>query len=132
MGLFGSVRALQRQARELERSSGAGGGIGRLRTAMDDATRLLEHQAASYAIANDGRPGEATILAVRDTGTRVNGNAVLQFDVNLVVPDEEPATVTTTAVVPPLALAHAVPGARLAVRVGQPGAPLFIERFGPA
>ncbi len=64
-----------------------------------------------------GRPGAATILAARRTGTFVNGNPQLELDLEVRVAGLEPYRVTHRHVVATPALASFAAGAGLPVRV---------------
>jgi hypothetical protein len=64
-----------------------------------------------------GRPGAATVTALRETGVLVGGDPEVELDLDVAVPGVPVYPVTHRQVVPRAALAAFAPGATLPVRV---------------
>ena len=71
---------------------------------------------AQYLMAA-GQPGQATISAIRQTGTTVNYNPECDLDLQVSVNGSAPYPVTHRQVVAQIAVANFQPGATVSVRV---------------
>jgi hypothetical protein len=63
-----------------------------------------------------GTPGEAKVVSVGQTGTLINNNPVLEFDLEVTLPGMAPYRATTRTTVPIVALPLVMPGARLPIK----------------
>src|SRR3954463_12388684 len=64
-----------------------------------------------------GRPGSATITAVRDTGMTINDSPTVEFDLAVAVDGDAPYAVTPRQTISRLAIPSFQPGATIPVRV---------------
>ena len=62
-----------------------------------------------------GSPAKATVVAIRETGTRVNGNPVVGFDLEVQAEGRPPRRASTRMLVSILAIPRIQPGAVLDV-----------------
>ena len=85
------------------------------------AKRRLGEMAAEHERANRlmavGLVGHATITDVRETGTAVNRNPVVEFDLRVLLDGRDPYRVTHRQVVSRLVVGTFAPGAVVPVRV---------------
>ena len=75
-----------------------------------------EHERARRLMA-EGLVGQATITEVRETGTWVNANPVVEFDLQVALDGRDPYAVTHRQVVSKLVVGTFAPGAVVPVRV---------------
>jgi hypothetical protein len=66
-----------------------------------------------------GTPGSAMILNARDTGTRINSEAMVELDLLVTVGAQPPYPVTLRSIVPIIGQGRLAPGSVVAVRVDQ-------------
>jgi hypothetical protein len=83
--------------------------------------RNLQQQAEAmtppaHLMAN-GRPGSATITAVRDTGLTINDNPTVEFDLAVALDGGAPYDVTHRQTISRIAIPSFQPGATIPVRV---------------
>jgi hypothetical protein len=88
---------------------------------MDSTRRMrgeiaAEHERARRLMA-EGLVGQATITEVRETGTSVNANPVVEFDLQVALDGRDPYGVTHRQVVSKLVVGTFAPGAVVPVRV---------------
>lgn len=72
-----------------------------------------------------GLLGRATVQSVRETGTTIDENPQIEFELLVTVDDREAYSVTHRQAVSPLVLANFQPGASIPVRV-DPADPLRV------
>jgi hypothetical protein len=88
---------------------------------MESTNHLFREIAAEQERARrlmaEGLVGQATITEVRDTGTVVNQNPVVEFDLQVAVDGRDPYPVTHRQVVSKLVVGNFAPGAIVPVRV---------------
>jgi hypothetical protein len=88
---------------------------------MESTNHLFREIAAEQERARrlmaEGLVGQATITEVRDTGTVVNQNPVVEFDLQVAVDGRDPYPVTHRQVVSKLVVGNFAPGAVVPVRV---------------
>jgi len=123
MSLFKDVRNLKKQAKEMvpPEHRGIGGGFRAMRDGIAQANQLMggvaaEAQKAQY-LALQGRVGNARIDAVRDSGTTINENPVVDFDLQVTVDGFAPYTVTHQQTISRLSVAALQPGTTVSVRI---------------
>jgi len=123
MGMFKDVRNLKKQAKEMvpPEHRGIGGGFRAMRDGIAQANQLMggvaaEAQKAQYLMLN-GRAGTARIDGIRDSGTTINENPVVDFDLHVTVDGFSPYTVTHQQTISRLTIASLQPGATVPVRI---------------
>jgi hypothetical protein len=123
MGFFKDVRGIQKQAEEMTppEHRGIRGGFRAMKdlAATGNATLGEMHQQAQDAqrLMQVGRVGQATVMAIRDTGVTVNENPQAELDLQVAVEGTPPYMVTHRQVIARIALAGFQPGASVPVRV---------------
>jgi hypothetical protein len=129
VGFFKSLHRLTKQAEEIDRA--AGPMDQRLDAAMaqlQQAQAFMAQQTASAGAAVDPAAvaGDGQVVAVRDTGARLNMDPALDVDLLVTLPGQPPYPVTTRAVVSLAHLGRVQPGATLPVRVN-PATPQLVH-----
>jgi hypothetical protein len=123
MGLFKDMRALKKQAQSLQPPEyrGMRGGMRAMRDGVARANEMLgtmgEDAARSAYLLANGQPGTATISAIRDTGTTINDNPVVDLDLQVTVGGSAPYVVTHRQMISRLAIPSFQPGATVPVHV---------------
>jgi len=118
VGLFKSVRDLQKQSNEINKNWDVGAQLDDAQKRMADAQEMMAEQTAAANAATTGVDATATIVAVRQGGAMVNFQPMIEVDLT-VVPDGglPPYPVTVKQVIPQVQLAMAQPGASVHVKV---------------
>ena len=118
MGLFKSVRDLQKQSNEINKNWDVGAQLEDAQARMADAQEMMAQQTAAANAATSGVDGTATIVAVRQGGAMVNFQPMIEVDLT-VLPEGglPPYPVTVKQVIPQVQLAQAQPGAAVHVKV---------------
>lgn len=78
---------------------------------------VREERALAQALSASGLSGQATVVALRDTGTSVDGDPRVELDLLLGADGVAPYPVTVRQVVSRLAVARLQPGAKVHVRI---------------
>jgi hypothetical protein len=123
MGFFKDVRDLKKTADVLTppEHKGMMGGFRAMRDGVATANQMVGNLAAeqqkSATLMATGLVGQATIDQVRDTGTTVNENPQVEFDLTVTVPGRDPYTATVTQIISRIAIGSFQPGATVPVRV---------------
>ena len=115
MGMFKSMRDLQKQANEINKNWDVGAQLEDAQSRMADAQELMAQQTAAANAAATGIDATATIVAVRQGPGMVN---LIEVDLT-VLPDGglPPYPVTVKQVIPQVNLVQAQPGAGFHVKV---------------
>jgi hypothetical protein len=117
MGLFKSLRQIEKQAKELGRGhdpvAQMRGGL----ASMQAATSMLAQQNATAHLAHTGLTGSAMITALRDTGTRLNEMPMVELGLLVTVEGRPPYPVSLQCVVPLVGMSKLGHGQQVAVRV---------------
>jgi hypothetical protein len=123
MGFFKDLKQLQDTAREMTppEHRGITGGFRAMKDGVAQANQVLgqmsaDGQKAQYLMAS-GTVGQATITAIRQTGTMVNYNPECDLDLQVTVNGSTPYPVTHRQVIAQVALPSFQPGATVSVRV---------------
>ena len=123
MGFFKDLKQLQDTARDMTppEHRGVTGGFRAMKDGVAQANQMLgqmsaDGQKAQYLMAN-GTIGQATITAIRQTGTMVNYNPECDLDLQVSVNGGAPYPVTHRQVIAQVALPSFQPGATVPVRV---------------
>ena len=132
MGFFRSVRQLNVEAKDVRRDWDPVAQVRRGTQLMQAATAQLAEQNAAAHLAETGMPGTASIVAVRDGGTRINHEPLVELDLLVTLPGRPPYPLTLNTVVPLIGQSRLQPGGVVAVRVdpARPGlaAVMWLER----
>jgi hypothetical protein len=78
---------------------------------------IAAEQERAERLMTEGLVGQATITQVRETGTSVNRNPVVEFDLQVALDGRAPYPVTHRQVVSKLVVGNFAPGAVIPVRV---------------
>jgi hypothetical protein len=131
MGIFKDFKDMASVAygddlKELKRTAGSAP-----KTSMKDSVKLANQamgqaqawqaQAAANPMAaySTGTPGTATVQAVAETGTQINGAPVLEMDMLVTVPGQAPYPVKHSQMVAMVQIPYFQPGASFPVHVDQ-------------
>ena len=126
MGFFKDLRKIKQQAEELTPAEHRGlrGSMRMAKDGMAQASQLMDSfgdfqadQARAQQLAVDGRPGTATIKAIRQTGMVINENPQVELDLEVTVDGGEPYAVTHRQVIAMIAIPQFQPGQTVPVKV---------------
>jgi len=121
MGFLDSYFALTSMADEMSEKSDVAGSLASMQSKLDGLNASMEAQGKQAEAASDPRTqanrvdATATVTAVRGSGAQVNGAAVVELDLLVMLPAGIPLPVSHSTMVPPFSLGSARPGAKLAV-----------------
>jgi hypothetical protein len=117
MGMFRSMRQMQKQANEIRKTWDPGqqmaDGMERMRQAQD----FMAQQTQAANIAATGADATAMITGVTQTGAMVNFQPTLQIDLTVMPDGLPPYPATVTQVVEQVFLGKAVAGASVPIKV---------------
>jgi hypothetical protein len=118
MGVFKSLRDLQKQSDEINKNWDVGAQLEGAQAQMQAAQETMAQQTAAANAAATGVDATATIVAVRQGQGMVNYQPIIEMDLT-VIPDGglPPYPVTVKQVTPQVNLAQAQPGAAVHVKV---------------
>ena len=121
MGMFKDIRNLKKQADEMSEMTGGRPsmreGLKQANEMMGVAKEQLATQQGSSDLARNGLDGQATIKAVRDTGTTMNENPLVEFDLQVQPAHGMPYDVTIQQLTSRLTAAQYTPGTVLPCKV---------------
>jgi hypothetical protein len=123
MGFLKDIRNLQKQAQAMTppEHRGMTGGLRQMREGVAEASAMLGTVQADVVkaqhLATNGRPGSATITAIRDTGITINDNPTVELDLSVSLDGGEPYAVTHRQTISRIAIASFQPGATVPVRI---------------
>jgi hypothetical protein len=117
VGLFKSVRELQKQSNEISKNHDMGAQLEDAQTRMAEAQELMAQQTAAANAATTGVDATATIVAIRQSGGMVNFQPMIEVDLTVLPDGLPPYPVTVKQVIPQVQLAQAQPGAGVHVKV---------------
>jgi hypothetical protein len=128
MGMFKSMRDLQKQSKEINKNWDVGAQLDDAQTRMAAANEMMAQQTAAANIAATGVDATASIIAVRDTGAQVNFQPMCEIDLTVMPDGLPPYPVTVKQVVMQTQLAFVTPGKNVKVKV-DPNSPatVFID-----
>lgn len=123
MGFLKDIRNLQQMTEQMTpvEHRGMMGGYRAMKNGVASASHLLgdlesEHL-RTQQLMSEGRVGRATITAIRDTGTTVNENPQIEFDLRVSVDGGSPYPAQHRQIVSRLVIGSFQPGATVPVRV---------------
>jgi hypothetical protein len=117
MGLFKSVRDLNRQAKDISAGWDVGAQLEDAQARMAAMNQVMADQTAAANLALTGIDATATIAAVRQGAGLVNMQPLIQLDLTVLPEGRPPYPATVSQVVPMSHLALARPGATVRVKV---------------
>lgn len=117
MGVFKSMRDLQKQADEIGNNQDVGAQMKDAQARMAEANQMMAAQTAAANAATSGVDATATIAAVRETGGMVNFQPLIELDLTIMPEGLPPYPVTVKEAVPQVQLAQVKPGASVHVKV---------------
>ncbi|MFI5915337.1 hypothetical protein [Dactylosporangium sp. NPDC051541] len=130
MGFFKDVRKLQQQANEISRTYDPAAQMRAGMAQMQQAQQSLQTQTADLELQRTGTPGAATVLALADTGTRINMVPLVRLTLLVEHGGRPPYPVTTETMLPLHASAQAGVGQRVSVLVDPQRADRVLVRWG--
>jgi hypothetical protein len=118
MGFFKDMRDLNKAGKEITKERG--GSFKMMKDGVAQANQMLQQvqtdQALAERLANEGVDGTATIQQIVATGTTVNMQPEIQFQMTVSV-NGQSSEVTHNQVVPPTIIPQLQPGATVPVKV---------------
>lgn len=117
MGMFRSMRQLQKQANEIQKDWDPGQQMADGMARMREAQAFMAQQTEAANIAATGADATAMIAGVTQTGAMVNFQPTLQIDLTVMPDGLPPYPATVTQVVEQMFLGKAVAGASVPVKV---------------
>jgi hypothetical protein len=117
MGMFRSMRQLQKQANEIQKDWDPGQQMADGMERMREAQAFMAQQTQAANIATTGADATAMITGVTQTGAMVNFQPTLQIDLTVMPDGLPPYPATVTQVVEQVFLGKAVAGASVPVKV---------------
>lgn len=117
MGMFKSLRDLQKQSEEINKNWDVGAQLEDAQARMQDAQEMMAQQTAAANAAVSGADATATIVAVRQGNGMVNYQPIIELDLTVLPEGLPPYPVTVKQVIPQIQLAQAQPGASVHVKV---------------
>ncbi|HZV74058.1 MAG TPA: hypothetical protein VFF79_10115 [Conexibacter sp.] len=115
--MFRSVRQLQKQAKEIDKTWDPGAQMASGMERMRDAQQFMAQQTQAANVAATGVDATAMIAGVAQTGAMVNFQPTLQIDLTVMPDGLPPYPATVTQVVEQVFLGKAVAGASVPVKV---------------
>jgi hypothetical protein len=117
MGMFRSMRQLQKQANEIQQDWDPGQQMAAGMEQMRAAQEMMAQQTQAANIAMTGVDATATITGVQQTGAMVNYQPTMQIELTVLPDGLPPYPATVTQVVEQHFLVKAVPGASVPVKL---------------
>ncbi|MFG2041223.1 hypothetical protein [Dactylosporangium sp. NPDC048998] len=130
MGLFGDLRRLQRQANEISANYDPAAQMRAGMAQMQQAQQTMQAQTEDLELLRTGVPGEATIIGLADTGTRVNMQPMVRLSLLVEAGGRPPYPVTRDVLLPLNASAQAGVGQRVTVLVHPQQPERILVRWG--
>ena len=114
--MFKDIRNLKRQADSMPKGPGLRETLKQAPGMVAQAKEQLEAQQGGGELMESGLDGQATIKAIRDTGTTINENPVVEFDLEIAA-GGVPYDATIQQVTSRLTVAQYTPGTVLPCKV---------------
>ena len=132
MGFFKDVHQLNKMGKEASKNWDVNAQLSRAQGSMAQANANMAAVAAraTSPVAATGTPGSATVTSARTTGQYINMQPMVALDLLVQVPGRMPMPVTVTELVDQVHLGRLLPGAVLAVKVGDRPDDLYIDWLG--
>lgn len=122
MGMFKDMRDLSKTGKEMQKEKfGTSNPFSIMKQGVSQAKDMVGQvqadQAKAQKLMTSGVVGQATIVAMRDTGTMVNNMPQIEMDLQVQVPGKDPYPVTHRQVMAHSSLGMMQPGSTLPVHV---------------
>ncbi len=117
MGMFKSMRDLQKQANEINKDWDPGAQMKDGMQRMQEANEMMAQQTQAANMALTGTPAKASIISVVQTGAMVNFQPTMQIELNVFPDGQPPYPATVTQVVEQPFLGKAMAGQQVAVKI---------------
>lgn len=117
MGMFKSVRDLQKQANEINKDWDPGQQMAAGMEQMKQANEMMAQQTQAANMALTGTPAKASIVSVVQTGAMVNFQPTMQIELNVFPDGQPPYPANVTQVVEQPYLGKAMAGQQVAVKI---------------
>jgi hypothetical protein len=117
MGMFRSMRQLQKQANEINKNWDPGQQMKDGMERMQQAQQFMAQQTQAANIASTGVDATAMITGVTQTGAMVNFQPTLQIDMTVMQDGKPPYPASVTQVVEQVFLTKAIAGASVPIKV---------------
>lgn len=117
MGMFKSMRQLQKQANEIQKNWDPGAQLEHAQQQMAAANDMMAQQTAAAGLAATGQDATATIVAVRQGQAMVNFQPMIELDLMISRAAAPPYPATVSQVIPQIHLARAQAGGSVRVKV---------------
>ena len=123
MGLFKDLRDLKKTADQMTPPEHRGtlGSFRAMRDGVATANQMVQGLAADQqrtaTLMSNGIVGQARVDQISDTGTTINDNPQVKFDLTVTIPGRDPYPATLVQVVSRLSIGSFQPGATVPVRV---------------
>jgi len=117
MGMFKSMRDLQKQAKEIDRNFDSKATLANAMDRMKSANEFMAQQTQAANIAATGADATAMISAVAQTGAMINMQPTLKLDLTVLPDGLPPYPASVTQVVEQIYLSKAVAGQSVPIKV---------------
>ncbi len=117
MGMFKSMRDLQKQAKEIDRNFDSKATLANAMDRMKSANEFMAQQTQAANIAATGADATAMISAVAQTGAMINMQPTLKLDLTVLPDGLPPYPTSVTQVVEQIYLSKAVAGQSVPIKV---------------
>lgn len=117
MGMFKSMRDLQKQANEINKDWDPGAQMAAGMEQMKAANEMMAQQTQAANLAMTGLSAKASIISAAQTGAMVNFQPTMAIELNVFPDGLPPYPVTVTQVVEQPYLGKAMPGQQVAVKI---------------
>lgn len=117
MGMFKSMRDLQKQANEINKDWDPGAQMAQGMEQMKAANEMMAQQTQAANLAMSGTSAKASIVSVAQTGAMVNFQPTMQIELNVFPDGQPPYPVTVTQIVEQPYLGKAMAGQQVAVKI---------------
>ncbi|MBI4897759.1 MAG: hypothetical protein HY827_05270 [Actinobacteria bacterium] len=117
MGMFKSIRDLQKQSNEINKNWDPGQQMKDGMERMQEANEMMAQQTQAANMALTGTPAKASIINVVQTGAMVNFQPTMQIELNVFPDGQPPYPATVTQVVEQPFLGKAMAGQQVAVKI---------------
>ena len=115
--MFGSIRQLQKQAHEIDKTWDPGAQMADAQARMTQATAMMAQQTAAANAAANGVEAAATVVAVRQGAGMVNFQPIVDVDLTVLPSGLPPYPVTVSGPMDVTLAGRLAPGASLRVKV---------------
>lgn len=117
MGMFKSMRQLQKQAKEIDKTFDPGKQMTDATAKMAAAQQMMAEQTKAANISATGIDATAVVSAVRQPGTMINMQMVLEIDLTVMPDGLPPYPLTVSQMFPMVNMGSIQPGANLHVKI---------------